>query len=212
MATFSDIAEGFAARKRGVRFTSLTGKECVCDLRVVTGIDDDAILERAAKRASALGQATQRGNPTYDFACACELVALAAIDPDSAEDAPRPFFDKGVAQVRERLDRDRINFLAEQQAQFQATVCPLKRELTEGEYWRAVSELASLKDGDADPFVQWAPSLRLSFTRTMAAQLTASLLFKSSDTSKSSATVSSGTPPSAGSSSESDRPTTTSLQ
>lgn len=207
MARFSDVDDGFAARKRGISFTSLGGKPCTCDMRVVTGVDDDGILERAAKHARDRGQKPGTGDPVYDFALACELVALAALDPDSTDDAPKLYFDGGVEQVRKRLDRDRINYLAEQQQEFQASVCPLKRGLSDEEYWLAVTKASEWKEGDADPFVGWAPSLRLFCMRAMACQLFACLMSKSTGSSTSGEPAQKSGPPSPPSSTGSIHPT-----
>jgi len=205
MPKFSDVDEGYAARKRGVTFTSLAGKQCICDLRVVTGEDDDEIMKRAAAHAVSKGQPATPGTPLYDFACACELVAIAAIDPASPDEAPTPYFSS-VDQIRKRLDRDRINYLAEQQNEFQASVCPLKRSLSKDEYFELVTKVAAWKEGTDSPFVGLGPSLVLSFAHTLASQHIALLMSRSPDSPPTSSPESSDTSASPSSSSDTDLP------
>lgn len=177
-----DASDGDLARLPGVKFSTVRGRECVCDLRVLSGEDDEIAIENALAFARSKGNASTVDNPLYDFALAREQVALAAVDPDSPKDHPVGYFPGGAADVRKHLHRDTIMYLAKQQQAFQELLSPLKRQFdTKEEFWAAVFTAARLKDGDADPFGEWRPSLRLSFEHTMAAQLVVSLASKSSD-------------------------------
>ena len=178
-----DASDGDLARLPGVKFSTVRGRECVCDLRVLSGEDDEIAIENALAFARSKGNASTVDNPLYDFALAREQVALAAVDPDSPKDHPVSYFPGGAADVRKHLHRDTIMYLAKQQQVFQERMSPLKRQFeSPQEYLAAVLVAAHLKDGDADPFGEWAPSLRLSFERSMAAQLLDSPRFRSSDT------------------------------
>lgn len=190
MAKFAQIAKGQSARLKGVSFTSLRGVDCVCDLRILTGDDDEAILEAAMRRAADKGAAPKKGDPVFDFACACESVFRSAVDPDSPADAPAAFFDS-VDVVRAELDRDRIAYLSERQAAFQDTISPLKKSLSAEEYQAKILQMAAVEAGDATPFDDMGRSLLIDCLRTTARLFLSSAISKSPSFSSSSPEASS---------------------
>lgn len=166
MGTFSTIAAGVRARKR-VTATTIAGDAFACDLRPMVGDDDALALQRAREFAQARGVAEPReGEPIYELALAVESLAIACVDPD---DAAKPFFDGGAAQIRAHLDRDRILYLYETLTTWQASFSPREHTLDWPTFVAKVYELATAGEADADaPFARWAPAMRESFTRTLA--------------------------------------------
>jgi hypothetical protein len=169
LAKFSQLAKGRAARCKGVAFSALDCTECVVDLAIVTGDDDDDILEAAAKHAVSKEADAVRGNPVYDFACDVELVFRACLDPDSPEDKPERFFES-AADVRKHLDRDRIAYLAARQHEHQERLSPLRHEMSAAEYTKKIFEIVASSEGDDGPFRDIAQSLLRSFTRRLVSQ------------------------------------------
>ncbi len=166
MGAFSTIAKGERARKR-VTATTIAGDEFACDLRPVMGEDDAVALQRSREFALARGVAEPKeGEPIYELAIAVETLALACVDPD---DASKPFFDGGSAQIRAHLDRDRILYLYETLTTWQTSFSPREHGLDWGTFVARVYDLATAGEADADaPFVRLAPATRASFTRTLA--------------------------------------------
>lgn len=184
MARFDSSSRGTLARLRGVHFKDIHGREWTCDLRVVSVDDDEAVIRRGLAASRIDGGSPDSKTPLYDFACAVERVALAAVDSESSDDKPEAFFPNGAKDVRTWLDRETIVFLAKAQERFQERLSPLRRQFNSvDEYNLAVVTVAALEDGDEDPFVDWAPSLRMSFERSMAVQLLTSLRSRSLATS-----------------------------
>lgn len=177
MAKFASVAKGKRARKR-ISFTALDGSEVECDVGILNGDDDDAILVAASAHARASGAEAKDGNPIFAFAVDCETVARAFIDPESPTDKPERFF-ADANEVRKNLDRDRIFYLAEQQRAFQETVSPPQREQTVDEYLATVFRVARLEEGDELPFEISRQRAHWSFTRRMARQLSTLLLDRS---------------------------------
>lgn len=166
MGAFSTIAAGARARKR-VEATTIAGAAFACELRPLVGDDDALVLQRAREFAIARGVAEPReGEPIYELALAVESLAIACVDPD---DAARPFFDGGSAQIRAHLDRDRILYLYETLAAWQATFSPRERTIDWPAFVAKVYELATAGEADADaPFARWPHGTLASFTRTLA--------------------------------------------
>lgn len=178
MGTFAQIAKGTRARRKGVKFPDLCGGEHVVDLRILNGKDDEEHIARAGAIARAAGARAEDGDLAFDYARACEVVAAACIDPDSPEDVPKPYF-ASVAEVKEALDRERIFLLQEEQLAYQESVSPRQRKMEPEEFIQHVFKMAHAGEQDELPFVRWAPSLRLSFARTLAKMCIASLQHKS---------------------------------
>lgn len=183
MARFKP-SDGDLARLTNVKFATVRGIQCECDLRVLSFADDEAVIDRALAYCRERGNAATIDNPAYDAAVARERIALCAVDPDSPKHKPEPYFPNGVADVRDELDRDTVVYLSKLQEAFQSKMSPLKRQFDSmDEYWDAVRRVAAVEDGDKDPFDAWAPSMRLNFERSMAAQLLTCLMSNSVDSS-----------------------------
>ncbi len=177
MAKFSAIAKGIRAREP-VTFTTLDGREIGCDLRILVGADDEAILAEATKRTKDNGGQTVDGDPQFAFQLDVQAVARACTDPESPPEKPEQFF-ANATEVLENLDRDRIQLLAAQQRLFQDRVAPRSAGLSPEDYMRTIIELDSTPEGADHPFVTWRPRLQLTLVRTLAKQLVISLTHKS---------------------------------
>lgn len=166
MARFSEIVRGPRARRKDVRFTTLTGVDAVCDMRILDGEDEEAVLAAATKAAKAAGAEAAEGNIVFDFVRACEIVARAAVDPDSPADAPAPFFD-GVAEVKKHLDRERIYLLFEVQCAYQDEASPRASTMGVDELVNMLHASALVPEGDELPFERLQPALRRSCMRSL---------------------------------------------
>jgi hypothetical protein len=176
MGVFSQIAKGARARKRGVECSTLDGVTFTCDLGLLDAAEEAAAMSAATKRAKDGGSAGDEKDLNFQFAYACEVVARAALDPDSPESAPTRFFDGGVEQVRTYLDRDRILLLSETQRNFQESASPRRRTLSLDEYVANVMRLAEEEEGSDSPFWTWPRSTQESFLRSLARQHVASAM------------------------------------
>lgn len=165
MARFSDVLRGTLARKPGVTASTIHNAALEFDLRVISAADDDVILERASARCRDGKEGPE--HPRFELECAVQLIAIAAIDSTSPQDAPRPFFDN-AEQVRDNLDRDTVHALAAEQGVFQGQVSPLKRSATQAETMQMTARLATLPEGAPSPLARWAPSLQFSYMRALA--------------------------------------------
>lgn len=166
MPRFSSIAKGNAARKRGVTFSTLTGAEAACDLRLLTGADDEEILAAAIAATRKAGGQPVEGDLVFDFARACEVVARAAVDSESTDEAPVAYFDS-VQQVKENLDRERILLLFETQMTFQEDTSPRLGKMELDEFVQHLYEHALVPEGAELPFERWQPALRRSWVRSL---------------------------------------------
>jgi hypothetical protein len=174
---FSDIQQGTRARLKGVVLPGLDGSKMVFDLRLIDTGDDEEILRLATERAEALKVEAKRGTVSFDFICHQFLVLFAATDSDSPLEKPEQFFGS-IADVRRATDRDGIAYLVAKQLAYQDTLSPLKHTMSVAERQTHIFQLAAGADGDDDPLVGYAPSVRLTFERTMARELLASPLSK----------------------------------
>lgn len=194
MARFSEIVKGPRARRRGVAFTTLGGVEATCDLRLLTGADDEAILAAATAAAKRAGAEAVEGNIVFDFARACEVVARAGVDPDSSETDPRPYFDS-AEQVKENLDRERIYLLFEAQAAYQDEASPRPSKMGVEELVQMMWASTLVPEGQELPFERLQPVLRRSCMRSLVELALTSDALRSRPTSPvdTSSTPSSGT-------------------
>jgi hypothetical protein len=183
MGRFSDVTKGTRARLQNVRFHDIDGAEHACEFVVVSGDDDATIIERAGVVAKEKGFSAKRGDALFDFQCSVELVALASVDAASTVEKPIAYFDGGAAQVRAKLDRDTIHFLAAKQMAFQERTSPLQHELDDAQFNRKLSEIAASVEGDDSPFDSLGSSLLRGFTRTLARRHVILLRFSSSGSS-----------------------------
>ncbi len=185
----SQMAKGLRARKRDVACTWLDGSAFTCDLRILNGEEEKTVLAAACKGAREAGGEPVESDLSWQFAFACQVVALAVVDSETSESEPAPFFDGGAEQVRLTLDRERILLLSHIQRQFQEAVSPRVHDLTPEQYISKVAEAAKPEDGAASPFDRWPRSTLESFARSMAAQLWISLMPKLPSSSESEPSV-----------------------
>jgi hypothetical protein len=189
MASFSQITKGTRARKTvalpmgngpafrpemeeggAVRF-SPAGDFIPVDLRPLSPGELADALSKARARAIALGVVDPSdGNHIYDLAEMEYTLAMACVDHDSPADAPRPFFDGGVEQIRSsaELGRDRLAFLFEQFQLFQDECSPTIAKVSAAEFMGSIAMLAG--DEGASFFWSMGPTLRASCTLFLARQ------------------------------------------
>lgn len=165
---FSQIRQGAAAVER-VECTTVDGEPFVASARVLMGEDDDAILSAAQQFTLERKGTPKEGDPIYDFALNLFTVLHGYDDPDSPGER---FFN--LEEVRKRLDRERIAYLAERQQAHQDSVSPSARKLDPEQYIEAVWAHAKAEEGASLPFERWPPALRRSFVRSMAVALATS--------------------------------------
>lgn len=140
------------------------------DVRVLDILEEAQCAASARSFAKSQGiEDAREGNPVYDYALMVHVVALAAIDHDSTADAPEPFAT--VAELW-KLDRERVAWLYEHQASWQAACSPRKNVLSENEYVAFVTSLV-VDDSDS-PFDSIPLATLRSCMRTLARQLAAS--------------------------------------
>jgi hypothetical protein len=138
--------------------------ECVVDLGLLTGEDDDDAIAAADAFCKARGLEAKPGTPGYDFAVAIEKVFRSAIDPDSSLEKPERFFGS-QSEVRKGLDRDRINFLCSAQEVFQSRISPLKKSMSESEFVALINAAAATEDGNDYPFLTLPRSMLIDCLR-----------------------------------------------
>lgn len=190
MAKFSQIVKGTRARRRvllplgdapamvpaltsdGASVVEVSPDAVPVDLRPLTSGEQAEVLSRAAADAKARGVTDPRdGNPIYDLAEMEHTLALACLDPDSPADAPRPFFDGGVEQIRSSPDlgRDRIAFLFAHFQQFQDECSPSLRKVDPAQMVASLDILGGDDDRMAqDFFGSMGLGLRWIYMRTLA--------------------------------------------
>lgn len=168
------------------------------DLRPLTQGEAGDVLAQARAYAVSKGVSDPRdGNPIYDMAEVEYTLALACIDHDSPPDAPAPFFDGGVDQIRASADlgRDRLLYLYEQHQLFQDECSPSLRKLAPDDLLAAMVRLAGEDGAEAQRFfTSMGPGLRWICTRTLACLWSISLGLNSPSTSPSGGSGSSSTP------------------
>ena len=169
MSKFSQICKGARARKAGVECTTLEGEAFTLDLRLMNAAEEAAVIERASKYAKEHDGEAKETNLVFQFANACEIVAIASVDPESPADAPAPFFDD-VKQVREHLDRERILYIAETQRAFQDEVSPRQLRLTESAYIATLWSFAQEEIDLNNPFFRWPRSTQWNFLHTFSSR------------------------------------------
>jgi hypothetical protein len=111
------------------------------DLRVLTSDEEIDARSRARGRAIEKGVADPKeGNDIYDLALMQEVVFRACVDHDVV-DKLEPYWDGGIQAVRD-LDGDRLLYLYEQQAQWQAACSPRRLNLSAEEFISQVTAYA----------------------------------------------------------------------
>lgn len=138
--------------------------------------DEGRVIEKAnayaiEKKSPKIG----RGDDNWDLAASAMILALAAKDIDSPEDAREPFFAGGWDEIMGRLPEvrglmpDVIAFLREQQEAFQRSKSPYRWQMSWADVLlQAKREVAA---SDEAPFLQLEPSARWSYQHSITALL-----------------------------------------
>jgi hypothetical protein len=150
------------------------GRSVEIALRPLASGEQAEILRLARADAVAGGiESPRNGDPLYDLAEMEHTLLLCCVDPDSPQDAPRPFF-ASIGEIRSSPDlgHDRIAYLFEQFQQFQDECSPQRRHVDLEEMMVAMLELGGEDEGSARRFFELlGPALRWIFVRSMAVQL-----------------------------------------
>lgn len=188
MGKFAQIEDGDHARKRvclpllgaffDIEKAEWVGKTVELDVRVLSPDEDIEILRLTREYARAKGvEKPAEGDPIYDYAKALYTVLFACVDTDSPQGSPARFFDSIEQIAKSKLVcQDQISYLYEQQREHQDAVAPRPSGMTQMEFLAAVVSTAG---GNLDFFASLRPSMRWTFTRTLAALHIDSLKHKS---------------------------------
>lgn len=142
--------------------------EILVDLRVLTGAEESLVLQKARAYAIERGvESPKDGEPLYELAKMAETLALGVLDHESAEDAPRVFFDGGAPQVLDAVDGDRIAFLYARWELWQGECSPRIGTMS-GEQFYSQMVKVTVSDDDL-PFLQMSPASQWVFVRTLGA-------------------------------------------
>lgn len=195
MSRFADIQKGTRARKPIT--LELSGDATIeIAVRPLNGAELGTVIARARAYAVAQMEAQNKaagidralpepkaGDPLYDLGMMAATLLLACSDPKSPEAAPVPMF-ASAEEILTGLDPDRIALLYEQQQLWQEHCSPRPRHMDGGDAIAWAMRLAE-EDASSDdsPFVKLAPSLRLSWARTISGLFLTSLRPKSSPSS-----------------------------
>lgn len=183
MSKFSAITRGIRAIDR-VKLTMPDGQDLDIGVRALTGRELGEVLANARTYAIANGIKEPKDNDRlYELGQMAHTLALACIDPDSAEATVQVSFFASAEEILDGLDPDRIVFLYEQQQAWQDKCSPRASALGQGDFFAKVLECAGWKDGEPDPLALWRPTLRVSFTHTLAVQFLNCLTDKSTTSS-----------------------------
>jgi hypothetical protein len=167
------------------------GAAVTVDLRVLSGEEEAAVLDRARKFAIERGVEKPRdGDPIYDLAVMVETLSLACVDTDSPTDAPALFFED-ARQILDGLDRERIVFLYTVWETWQEACSPQAKTLPPDEFYDIIVRAADSED-PTDPFCRLRPGMQWICFRTMANLLLSLLPLKSLRSSLSEAATTSG--------------------
>jgi hypothetical protein len=161
MGKFADIASGEVPRRRDVKFTTLRGAETSCDLVVLDGALYEECLRRATAKAIEAKVPAAEGSALFEFARACEIVALAAMDPEK----PTERFFASVDEVKRGLDDERILMLFREHEILQDEHSPRKGKATVEELMGMVYDHALKEDEESLPFERYRPVLQRTFVR-----------------------------------------------
>lgn len=180
MPTFGQLRQGTAAREPA-QLRLVTGEDVRVDLRLLAPLETIGVLSAAAVRARASNTEAEDGQPVYDLAVAAHTLALAAVDPESPEQDPRPFFDSADQMLGSPLlTTDAILHLFEQYEHFVDRMALAPAQLDEAGM-RALIE--SCAEGDLLPFSRLRPGTQWSFVRFLAAAQRSALRAKLPSTS-----------------------------
>ncbi len=181
MATsrFAAIVKGTRAVKSVV--FPLNGADHTVGVRPLTGRELGDVLGAGRLYAVAHGLKDPKdGDRLYDLGQMANTLALACVDSDAPD---VPYF-ASADEVLDGLDPDRIVLLYEEQQAWQDECAPRPDKMGGPEFMATVIELAAWESGP-DPLRRLRPTLRASFTHTLAAQFMHSLTLRSSSSSAS---------------------------
>jgi hypothetical protein len=174
---FSDVNQGTFARRKVT--LDLNGTPVELDVRVLNTNEEAAVVKGARAYAEEHGSPTPTdGDPAYQLGLWVHTAALACTDSTSPPNAPRPFFDGGVEQIRSSvvLTRLHLSYLYEHQALLQSEVSPYERVVDDESL---MGRMYAIADGDPRPFVGLPPNMRWPFVRGLAARHVTLLAAKS---------------------------------
>lgn len=171
MATFSQIMRGGPVRHPILPFelidgTKITGDDCA--VIPLFGEAEAKVLKGAREFAIEHGLAEPKpGDPLYELGRAIWTCALGVVDgdPKVPESAPVLFFDGGVKQIREKLDRDRIFYLARQQEAWQSEVAPGTKGVSVEDLQRMLFRIKETPEGVELPLEYWPAAMQRTFIR-----------------------------------------------
>jgi hypothetical protein len=171
MATFSQMMKGGPARHPILPFelidgTKITGDDCA--VIPLLGEAEAKVLKGAREFAIEHGLAEPKpGDPLYELGRAIWTCALGVVDgdPKVPETAPVLFFDGGVKQIREKLDRDRIFFLARQQEAWQSEMAPGVKNLSPEDMQGMIHRIKEAPEGAELPLESWPGATQRIFIR-----------------------------------------------
>jgi hypothetical protein len=174
---FGDINQGTYAR-RAIKL-DLNGTIVDLDVRVLNTNEEATVVKGARAYAEEHGSPKLADDdPAYQLGLWVHTAALACVDSTSPANAPVPFFDGGVEQIRTSvvLTRMHLAYLYEHQGLLQSEVSPYERVVDDETLMNRVYAMA---DGDPRPFVGLPPNMRWPFVRGLAARHVTLLAAKS---------------------------------
>lgn len=180
---FSAIRAGKRAIKRIElpNFEQADGTKVFVGLRPLTTGEYFDVVKSAIEYAKAKGSTHPTdGDVLYDTARMAFTLAISAVDVD---DEANLFFDTGIDEMIVQVGVQTLVFLYQHQELWQDQCSPFAHKLTTDELAAKVREVAG-PDGDMH-FIHMPPSMRVSFARSMAAQLLTLLTSKSPSSSSS---------------------------
>lgn len=173
MATFSQVAKGGTQRRPIIDFPLIDGtmlKGSDCAVIPILGDAEGRVLKGAREYAIEQGLTDPKEtDPIYKFGRAIWICALGTVDndPKVPEGKPVLFFDGGVKQIREHLDRDRIFFLARQQEAWQSELSPCTKNITSEDLSRMLMQIKETPEGVELPLECWPLATQRIFIRSV---------------------------------------------
>ena len=191
---FSALSKGTRAVRRvvvpGLTKENEDGTQSPVELgiRPLTGAEYADAVSQAKAYAKAHGaESAAPGDALYDMAMMAHTLVVGALDVDSPEADPKPFFDSGAEPLLAHLGIETIAYLYEQHELWQSECSPYAHKLTPDELVEQVREVTG-PQGERS-FMRMSPAMRWIFTHSLAVQFLSSLERKSSGGSNSEATT-----------------------
>ena len=179
---FSALSKGTRAVRRVVVPTikNEDGTPVEIGIRPLTGAEYADVIGSAKAYAKEHGSSDDaaEGDTLYDVAVMAFSLVSCALDVDSPESNPKPFFDVGVGPLLEHLDIETIAYLYEQHELWQSECSPYTHKMSHDELVALVREVTG-PEGERN-FMQISPAMRWIFARSLAVQYSNSLAPKPS--------------------------------